>query len=89
MNIYKDIYDGNAIANLDPKRMSSMNSLIPSLARVSLGTSYIGRTHQFLKKRTSDHKQMSGFVSRPRRGTKCTRKMTHSRCTFPPTVLTV
>ncbi len=36
MNIYKNIYDGNAIAILDPKRMSFMNSLIPSLARVSL-----------------------------------------------------
>ena len=54
------------------------------------GKSYIGKTQQFLKKRTSDHiLQTSGNVSRLRRTTKLTRKMTHSRGIFPPTVLTV
>ena len=55
------------------------------------GKSYIGKTQQqFLKKREQVIiLQTSGNVSRLRRTTKLTRKMTHSRGIFPPTVLTV
>jgi polynucleotide 5'-kinase involved in rRNA processing len=88
----------NAIANLDrnarmasvyteataARSMLSTNSKIASLAKAT------SVKHNNSSKRVQVIiLQTSGNVSRIRRTTKLTRKMTHSRGIFPPTVLTV
>ena len=55
------------------------------------GKSYIGKTQQFLKKRTSDHiaDVWKRVEAKKNNKTQPSRKMTHSRGIFLPTVLAV